>query len=307
MTVKVQPIRQPVIAPVPETTRVFGEDLPICHETFFMACAERLGLAGFGKDGFGPGADFRRPEDFYLKMVANVAAGEKPGEDVPEASDAELTLFLAARGHLPATVFDARKWEAAVGARWWRKVVYVLNRGGRFQEHRHAFKGELLANQYGQLVSLYSEKVARTRQAMTGNYWLQALLPENAVLVHATDGRRLGLRDGDRVKVTSASNPEGVWPVADGRTVPMVGRVRMIEGIRPGVVAFSLGHGHWAYGAGGLVIDRQAVKADPRRARGLHANAAMRVDPVLKNTCPADPAGASAVFYDTKVKLVKVA
>jgi tetrathionate reductase subunit A len=354
MTVKVQPIRQPAVAPIPEATRVFGEELPICHETFFLACAERLGLPGFGKDGFGPGMDFRRPEDLYLKMAANVAAGEKPGDDVPDASDEEVEIFLKARRHLPATVFDAAKWEAAVGARWWRKLIYVLNRGGRFQEHSQAFKGALLANQYGQLASLYMEKVARTTQAMTGktfpgmaryipaplditdrpiedekagfdlslisyreishtksrtsgNYWLQALLPENALLVHTTDAQRLGLRTGDRVRVTSASNPDGVWPVADARTVPMIGRVKVIEGIRPGVVAFSLGHGHWAYGAGEMVIDRTTVRADPRRARGIHANAAMRVDPVLKNTCLIDPAGASAVFYDTKVKLVKVA
>jgi tetrathionate reductase subunit A len=35
------------------------------------------------------------------------------------------------------------------------------------------------------------------------------------------------------------------------------------------------------------------------------ANAAMRVDPYLKNTTLVDPVGGSAVFYDTKVKVVK--
>jgi tetrathionate reductase subunit A len=29
------------------------------------------------------------PDHFYLKMVANVAAGDKPGEAVPDADDAE--------------------------------------------------------------------------------------------------------------------------------------------------------------------------------------------------------------------------
>jgi tetrathionate reductase subunit A len=42
-----------------------------------------------------------------------------------------------------------------------------------------------------------------------------------------------------------------------------------------------------------------------RRARGIHANAALRVDPQIKNTCLSDLAGGSAVFYDTKVKLLK--
>ena len=53
-------------------------------------------------------------------------------------------------------------------------------------------------------------------------------------------------------------------------------------------------------------MDGKVIKGDPRRGKGLHGNAAMRVDPVLGNTCLEDPTGGSAVFYDTQVKLVKV-
>lgn len=352
MTIKVQPVRQPVIGPIPETVKVFGEELPISHEAFLLAVAERLGLPGFGKDAFGPGQDLRRPEDFYLKMVANLAAGDKPGDAVPDASDGEVELFLRARRHLPKTVFDPEKWRQVVGDAWWRKAVYVLNRGGRFQDYAKAFKGDLLGNQYGQLVNLYQEKTAKTKSSMTGkslpglavylpapqdimgktvddepagyrlnlitfreimhtksrtasNYWLLSLLPENAVVISRRDARALGLRDGEAVRVLSATNPDGVWTLGNGRSKAMVGRVRITGGIRPGVVAFSLGHGHWAYGATDVTIDGHIVRADPRRGRGIHANAAMRIDPVLKDTCLSDPVGASAVFYDTKVKLVR--
>jgi hypothetical protein len=54
-----------------------------------------------------------------------------------------------------------------------------------------------------------------------------------------------------------------------------------------------------------VTIDGQRVKGDPRRAAPLHGNAAMRVDPVLKNVTLTDLAGGSAVFYDTKVKVVR--
>jgi hypothetical protein len=64
-----------------------------------------------------------------------------------------------------------------------------------------------------------------------------------------------------------------------------------------------LGHGHWAYGASDVTIDGDTVKGDSRRAKGFHGNAAMRIDPHLKNTCLADLSGGSAVFYDTSVKL----
>ena len=86
----------------------------------------------------------------------------------------------------------------------------------------------------------------------------------------------------------------------------MISQIAIREGIRPGVVGFTLGHGHWAYGAGDVVIDGQTVPGDSRRATGIHANAAMRVDPVLKNTGLSDTVGGSAVFYQTLVKLIKV-
>jgi tetrathionate reductase subunit A len=100
------------------------------------------------------------------------------------------------------------------------------------------------------------------------------------------------------VKVVSATNKEGVWDLKNGTKKPMVGKAQVTETIMPGVVTFTLGFGHWATGA--------VVKGDPRRATGVHANAAMWIDPYLKNTGMLDPVGGSASFYDTKVKLIKV-
>ena len=134
--------------------------------------------------------------------------------------------------------------------------------------------------------------------------YLTASLPENAILVSSADAKRLGLKDGAKVKVVSATNPDGVWDLKDGRKKPMIGQVKVTETIRPGVVTFTLGHGHWATGASDVVIDGVVVKGDPRRATGIHANAAMWVDPHLKNTCFIDKVGGSVSFYDTRVRLV---
>jgi anaerobic selenocysteine-containing dehydrogenase len=148
--------------------------------------------------------------------------------------------------------------------------------------------------------------ISQTKSRTSGNYWLQALYPENFVEISSFDGRRLGLKDGDRVKTVSASNPEGVWDLGNGTKKPMLGQIKVLEGLRPGVVAFSLGHGHWSYGAQTMTIDGETVPGDPRRATGIHANAAMRVDPYLKNTGLVDTVGGSAVFYQSQIKLVKV-
>ncbi len=347
---KAQPVRNPVIAPIPESVTVFGEQQPISLETMILGIAEKLGLPGFGKNGLGEGMDLVRQEDFYLRMVANLAAGDKPGDEVPDADQWELQQFEQARRHLPKTVFDVERWKRVVGEQWWKKVVYVLNRGGRFQDYEKAYDGEKFKNKYGQLINLYLEKYGKAKSAITGknlfpvatylpiadvtgkevtderdgfnlhlitfrditqtksrtitNYWLSAIRPQNFVLVNSIDASRLGLSDGMKVKFVSRSNAEGVWDLKNGVKKPMVGEVKVIEGIRPGIIGFSLGHGHWANGSSDVVVDGKTITGDPRRATGVHANAAMRLDDYLKNTCLLDPVGGSVSFYDTKVRLV---
>ncbi len=345
---RVSPVRQPVIPSPNETVRVFGEEMPISMEAVFLAIAERLNLPGFGPGAFAGRGDLRRPEDFYLRMVANVAYGQSSAEICPDASDEEMDIFLNARKHLPKTMFDPEKWQRIVGPDWWRKVVYVLNRGGRWQPYAQAWTGEQVTNKYGKLINLYLEKVALLRDSMTGkplpgiatylpvvdslgrpldhrgaplhlitnrnmlqtksrtisNYWLTDIKPENFIEMSPRDAQQLGLRDGDEVLVLSASNPDAQWTLGHGQAKPLRGKVRLTSRIRPGVVTFELGWGHWAYGSSVQVIDGQAVPADERRGRGIHANAAMDVDPFIRSPL-SDVVGGSAVFYDTRVYIVK--
>lgn len=350
---KVQPIRQPVVSPLTETVKVFGEDSPLSLETLILGIAEKLGLSGFGKDGLGKGVDFKRQEDLYLKMAANVAFGEKSdgGDSVPDADDKEMELFSRSRRHLNQSVFNLLRWQEACGQHF-RKVIYVLNRGGRFQDYEKAYDNEQLKNKYGRLINLYSEKVAKSKNSMTGkpflglaaylpisdclgkpiedekegfdmhlityretpqcksrtatNYWLLGLMPENFILVNTKDALRMNLEDGQRVKVVSISNTAGIWDLKNGRRTPMAGRIKITEGIRPGIVAFALGYGNWATGSSDCLVDNQRIKGDRRRGMGVHCNAAMRIDPYLKNTCLIDLVGGSVSFYDSKVKLIKL-
>ncbi len=145
-----------------------------------------------------------------------------------------------------------------------------------------------------------------TKSRTASNQYLTGLFPENAIVVNAADGKRLGLKQGQKVKVVSATNPSGEWDLGNGVKKPIIGRVQLTETIRPGVVTFTHGHGLWASGATDMVIDGILIKGDPRRAGGVNANAAMWLDPHLKNTCMIDKVGGSVSFYDTKIRLVKV-
>ncbi|MHA6522890.1 molybdopterin-dependent oxidoreductase [Tessaracoccus sp. G1721] len=167
---KVQPVRQPVIAPIPEDCTVFGNEMPISLESLLMGIAEQLELPGFGADAFGPGEDLNHPDDFYLRMVGNLAFGEDPegGKSVKDADEREMELFEAARSHLPETMFAVDRWRAIVGEELWPKVVYVLNRGGRFQDYSKTYEGDQLTNRYGKMMNLYQEKTAKTIHAGTG-------------------------------------------------------------------------------------------------------------------------------------------
>lgn len=349
---KVQPVRQPTIAPIPEECSVFGQAYPISLETMILGLAEKLALPGFGKDAFGPELDLMHPDDLYLRQVANLAFGETPdgSEAVAAADDRELEIFAAAREHLPSSVFDAARWEAIVGPDMWRKVVYVLNRGGRFEDYSKAYDGDRVAHPYEKLLNLYQEKTAKTIHAGTGKHnpgnatylpvvdylgvepdayrdghdlalithrvisqtksrtiadpWLSALLPENGILINPQDTKRLGLHNEQEVRVVSATNPAGEWRLGNGQVQPMVGKLVETQTIRPGVVSFALGFGHWATGANDVTIDGIVIKGEERRRAGIHANAAMWTDTTLKNTCMFDPVGGSVSFYDSQVRLV---
>ncbi|MBI4904908.1 MAG: molybdopterin-dependent oxidoreductase [Acidobacteria bacterium] len=347
---RVSPVRQPAIASPNETVRVFNQDMPVSMESVMLAIAERLSLRGFGPGGFGSG-DLSRPEDYYIRMVANIAHGDSSGtSDVcPDAADEEMLTFRNARKHLPASMFDENKWAAIAGPNWWKKVVYVLNRGGRWWSFNEAWNGEKTKAQYGKLVNLYHEKPATTRNSLTGaylsgvptylpivdalgnaldhkaapftmitsrnmlatksrtisNYWLTDILPENVIEMSSLDARRLGFHDGDMVRLSSAGNPDAQWELGNGQTKALVGRLKVSDRIRNGVIAFDLGYGHWAYGASDQTIDGQLIHGDPRRAAGIHANSAMVVDGHLRSPL-SDVVGGSAVFYDTKVYLTVV-
>ena len=206
-----------------------------------------------------------------------------------------MKIFREARRYLPAGVFDEARWKKIAGEKNWPKVVYVLNRGGRFEDWAKGYKGDRVAHPYGALLNMYQEKTASTIHSGTGKKnpgfamyvpirdylgrepdelrkgydlalithrtitqcksrtiadpWLTPIMPENGILVNPEDAKRQGLKDGDLVKVVSATNPSGEWDLGAGNKKPMIGKVIFTQTMRPGVTSFALGFGHWATGA----------------------------------------------------------
>ncbi|MCZ7384189.1 MAG: hypothetical protein O8C63_05500 [Candidatus Methanoperedens sp.] len=139
--------------------------------------------------------------------------------------------------------------------------------------------------------------ILHTQSRTISNIWLNEIMPENYIWMNRIDATNLGVEFGDMIKITSPSNAEGVK-----------GKVVVMEGVRPGVIAVSHHYGHWAYGGKDMEIDGNVLKGDKRRNTGITVNPVMRLDSSLKGRSPVclqDPIGGSASFYDTKVKVEK--
>ncbi|MFQ5863521.1 MAG: molybdopterin-dependent oxidoreductase [Candidatus Brocadiales bacterium] len=348
---KTSKVRQPIIAPIPEMVTVFDRDMPICMESVMLKIAEKLGLPGYGKNGFKEGHPFEHFEDYYLRMVANIAWGDKHNDRVRKAGPADMELFEKTLRHLPESVFEAERWEGVVGSKHWNRVVYVLLRGGRFEDFEGAYKGEKLAHAFSGHVNLYIEPVGNSRSSMgweyfsgvptfvpirgitdaeirdtdneypftlitykgilggqsrtlPNNYWLSQIWPENHIELNPKDAEAIGVKDGNIVRIVSATNPDGAWSIDQEKYTE--GKVKLTQGLKPGVVSVSWHFGHWAYGASDMSIDGRVIKGEKWRAAGLCPNAVMRQDPHLGDVCLTDPIGGSAAFFDTRVKLIKV-
>ncbi len=130
VAVKMSTARWPVVEP---KAQKLPDGQAIGMETFFLALAKAMALPGFGPAGLsdseGQPCPLERPEDWYLRGGANIAwAGKTP---VPEASDEDIELSGVAR--IRPLLEQTLKPEE------WRKVAFVLARGGRSQNYKEMF------------------------------------------------------------------------------------------------------------------------------------------------------------------------
>jgi tetrathionate reductase subunit A len=399
---KAQGVRHPVVAPLTGKT---PSGSPMCMEQFIIDVASRVGLPGFGDHAFIGGGSLKTPEDFYLKMVANIAYdpgflavgsnGIASAGAVPNGSGSDQATIVSLKHSHP----DALQPEE------WAKAAYVLARGGRFEDYivgyvpnpqtvnrlksltvgqvletgvenwaqaphqlrpsnvRQLFAAQLaklenlpagppwVTHRYGALgipCQIYNAVVATTHNAITGTRfpgtpgyippqtmdgrvltqldppsqfpfvlsthkqpihsksrtiadpWLLELMPEAFIDMSSVDASKMGIKSGDRVRVISHTYASG-----------MIGRVRVLPGIRPGVITFPAAFGHWQYGSGSWTINGQTYHGDPARNAPVRLNAVMRLDPSL--AAPdgwtiglEDPIGGGAVYYETRVNIEKV-
>lgn len=248
-----------------------------------------------------------RPEDYYLRAAANVAFGGK--QPVADASDDDIRLTGLDR-LLPAlhSTLKPEEWRkaAAVLAKGGR----AQPQGQTFDGDKAAnpFKGMMVVYNEGlgtaksavtgrrfagtptwappafadgtPVRKLYPEsewpfQLVSFKSPLQNSYSigvaaLRRLQRDNPAILHVDDAARLGIRTGDRIRLSTP-----------GGSVVATAQVR--HGVRPGVIAIEHGWGHKELGARAHVIDGRGQPELPELAAGVNLNDLGLIDPSRKD------------------------
>ncbi len=169
---------------------------------------------------------------------------------------------------------------------------------GRY-EPPHDMRGDLFSTlddpkEFPFVLTTHKSTVG-SRSYSASDPWLLEMVPEAFIDMNPDDAARLGLQSGDLVRVSSATHREGIK-----------GHVRLLPGVRPGVVNFPHSYGHWRYGSDTIVVDGVAVTGNPARNAPVRLNAVMRLDESLTGGLPtgvADQVAGGQAYMETRVRI----
>lgn len=214
VAVKMSTARWPVVEP---KAQKLPDGQAIGMETFFIALAKAMDLPGFGPAGLadseGNPFPLERPEDWYLRGGANIAWQGKTA--VPEASDEDILLSGVSR--IQPLLEKTLKPEE------WRKVAFMLARGGRYQNYKEMFglrlpppvdpkapaatveqedapyPADWSTHRFTKPMMLYNENVGTTKNSLTGKRFSGSPSWQEATFANGTPVR--------------TEYPEAEWPL----------------------------------------------------------------------------------------------
>jgi len=284
-------VRYPILKS-PNATFANGE--PISMDSFMIELGKALGLAGFGKNainGTNAKFDFDKPEDFYLRAFENIAMdGANPA---PEASDDEIAL--AGLGEYVPLL-------QRICTDNWRRVAYVMIRGGRFADKASAYEGNKMSNAYKKPIAIYNQSVGTAFNSLSGEpysgvprYYAPRFYTGSKIDMDSKEFNLLAFSYKSNVLSSASASVESLrdtryttfidlstttaknYGIAHGDRVvvhSMEGKVQGICRIREGLHPRSIGieHGGGREGEGGSSVHIDGVKKEGRIARRSGVN-----------------------------------
>jgi anaerobic selenocysteine-containing dehydrogenase len=241
-------IRRPVVG-VPDPA---GAYFPILTETKIMediliGFGAKLGLPGFAPEDKGSSEGLKTAWDFYKSaFTALLEQMRKDGFSV-DASNAGLTKLIDRGGYFQDIQPRASAKPQTSPVKYWP--------GTKATDKQEAPSPD-------ELVLITFEQPFHRSPSSGVNSWLMEVLPENRLLINNSDARKIGIKQGDLVKVENRSLK---------KTIQL--KALVVPGIRPGVAAVARGFGYKQNGASAQVIAGATVLADETRGAGINTAA----------------------------------
>jgi anaerobic selenocysteine-containing dehydrogenase len=217
-------------------------------------------------------------------------------------------------------------------------ISEILSKGGVFDNPNDEYSGAQLTYQYGNIIRLFADPVARTIDSVTGDYY--SGVPHYQSIVHS-DGSAVAdpgtlrlityktvhhgqartnvnpwlmLMMPENAVEIAASDAAGLG-IETGDLVKVAsasnpqgveGKALVTQRLKPGVIAVSHHYGHWEQGSRSHLVDGVPSSFDPSRGAGVNSNPISRTDAVYPNVSLQEPIGASCSYFDTDVTVTKV-
>lgn len=292
---KVSHVRYPIL---PSPNEKFSDGEPLSMDSFLIALGKALKLGGFGKNAINGSSDeqkfdFNKPEDFYLRAFENIAMdGANP---VPEASDEEISL-AGLEEYIPSL-------QRICGDNW-KRVAYVMARGGRFAEKNSAYDGQKMTKSYTKAIAIYNETVGSTKNSITGEiysgvprYYAQRLYDGKKIDMHSLEFNLLAFSYKSNVLSAASASIEALRDTRyttyidiNSQTAKLQGithgdkvRIRSFDGVTEGIcrikegihpqsIGIEHGGGREGEGAIDITIDNKLIKGHIVRKTGININ-----------------------------------
>ncbi|NLC27987.1 MAG: tetrathionate reductase subunit TtrA [Campylobacteraceae bacterium] len=292
---KANTLRYPTVAGPQER---FSNGEPISMDSFIIELGKKLTLPGFGENAIkgkdGTFYSFDKPQDFYIRAFENIALD---AGGVPDCEDSEISL-AGLEPFIPIL--------KNICGENWRKVAYVMARGGRFEAKEDGYKEGKLSHPYKKPIQVYSEPLGTTRHALTGerfsgvptfvkarlckgellediypksSYPFQAFSYKSNVISQATAASDLlrEIRATTYVDINPISaerenltHGQKVRLVSPGGSIE--GRIRFRHGVYPETIAIEHGAGRDGEGALDTWIDGEKIEGIALRKSGVNIN-----------------------------------
>ena len=283
---------------------------PMPYDEQLIQMAKKLALPNFGADGMGTGKHLDTAYQFWDETLALGDFSNGLGDEGASGSPGDSTesyMTMGGRWENPSQVEDPN-------ASGWAK------------------------NRYGDLISIFSEKVAHSKNVLTGekysgipawedpNIGLKGNKPEDTEYKYTMNTYKRAWH----VQSRSTSNewllelqPEGFiylnfsdassLGVLTGDTVKVTspngqsteGKARVINGLRRKSIIIDFHFGREWFGSKTYTVDGEDSVYDPKIGVGPNGNLLQRGDPDFPDICLTDPISGQACFYITKVKIEK--